>query len=133
MSRGATPPAPAPDDLASARRVLDIEARALAAMSVRLGGEFAEAVGILSRCEGKVVVCGIGKSGLICLFFISFGNFSSCFFISFGNFSSCPYTMNDISPSGTMPGVVEQLQPKSASSKSEPICGLNDQVFRPQP
>lgn len=66
MSRTATPPAPARDDLASARRVLGIEARALEAMSERLGDEFAEAVGILARCEGKVVVCGLGKSGIVC-------------------------------------------------------------------
>ncbi len=66
MSRTATPPAAARDDLASARRVLDIEARAVTALAERLGGEFSEAVGLLARCEGKVVVCGLGKSGLVC-------------------------------------------------------------------
>lgn len=66
MSRAATPKAAARDDVASARRVLEIEARALSEVSARLGAEFAEAVGLLSRCEGKVVVCGLGKSGLVC-------------------------------------------------------------------
>ncbi|MDG2306574.1 MAG: KpsF/GutQ family sugar-phosphate isomerase [Candidatus Binatia bacterium] len=64
MSRPATPPTR--DDLASARRVLEIEARAVTDLSERLGREFSDAVGVLARCEGKVVVCGLGKSGLVC-------------------------------------------------------------------
>lgn len=66
MSRAATPPAPARDEIASARRVLEIEARAVSDLSARLGSEFSDAVAELSRCEGKVVVCGLGKSGLVC-------------------------------------------------------------------
>ncbi|MBM4265238.1 MAG: KpsF/GutQ family sugar-phosphate isomerase [Deltaproteobacteria bacterium] len=53
------------DDLASARRVLDIEARAVAALTGRLGPDFVRAVEMLASCEGKVVVAGLGKSGLI--------------------------------------------------------------------
>ncbi len=53
-------------DLASARRVLDIEARAVLAMGARLGAEFSRAVDVLASCRGKVVVSGLGKSGLIC-------------------------------------------------------------------
>lgn len=66
MSRPATPPAPARDDVASARRVLEIEARALRDVSDRIGREFSDAAALLARCEGKVVVCGLGKSGLVC-------------------------------------------------------------------
>jgi arabinose-5-phosphate isomerase len=47
------------------RRVLDIEARAVQALVQRLDGGFSEAVDLLYRCKGKVVVSGMGKSGLI--------------------------------------------------------------------
>ena len=53
-------------DVASARRVLDVEARALEALRDRLGDEFSQAVDVLAACRGKVVVTGLGKSGLIC-------------------------------------------------------------------
>ena len=66
MTRSATGPASARDDIASARRVLEIEASALREVGQRLGEEFSRAVGILAQCEGKVVVCGLGKSGLVC-------------------------------------------------------------------
>jgi arabinose-5-phosphate isomerase len=47
------------------RRVLAIEARAVQALVQRLDGGFSEAVDLLYRCKGKVVVSGMGKSGLI--------------------------------------------------------------------
>src|SRR5215510_5172873 len=47
------------------RRVLDIEARAVQALIQRLDGAFSEAVELLYECKGKVVVSGMGKSGLI--------------------------------------------------------------------
>ncbi len=47
------------------RRVLEIEARAVQDLTARLDGRFAQAVDILYRCTGKVVISGMGKSGLI--------------------------------------------------------------------
>lgn len=47
------------------RRVLDIEARAVHALLQRLDDGFSEAVDMLYHCKGKVVVSGMGKSGLI--------------------------------------------------------------------
>jgi arabinose-5-phosphate isomerase len=47
------------------RRVLDIEARAVQALIQRLDGGFSDAVDLLYACKGKVVVSGMGKSGLI--------------------------------------------------------------------
>ncbi len=47
------------------RRVLDIEARAVQALIPRLDGDFSDAVDLLYHCQGKVVVSGMGKSGLI--------------------------------------------------------------------
>ncbi len=54
------------DRLASARRVLDVERTALAAIGERLDTSFAHALDVLLACRGKVVVTGIGKSGLVC-------------------------------------------------------------------
>jgi arabinose-5-phosphate isomerase len=47
------------------RRVLGIEARAVQALIQRLDGGFSDAVDLLYDCKGKVVVSGMGKSGLI--------------------------------------------------------------------
>ena len=51
--------------LAEGRRVLEIEARAVDALIERLDERFVKAVDVLVRCKGKVVVSGMGKSGLI--------------------------------------------------------------------
>ncbi|HYP65585.1 MAG TPA: SIS domain-containing protein, partial [Steroidobacteraceae bacterium] len=66
----AAPPGSAPqaDDeqlLASARRALGIEARAVEALAPRLGPAFAYACRICLECRGRVVVTGMGKSGHI--------------------------------------------------------------------
>jgi len=47
------------------KRVLEIEVRAIAGLLERLDHRFTEAVDLLYRCAGKVVVSGMGKSGLI--------------------------------------------------------------------
>jgi arabinose-5-phosphate isomerase len=65
-SRTRPPEAATSPDVASARRTLAIEARALDALAARLGVEFERAVELLAACEGKVVVSGLGKSGLVC-------------------------------------------------------------------
>lgn len=51
--------------LEAARRVISIETEALAAMSARLNGEFSKAVDLLYNTKGRVVVVGMGKSGII--------------------------------------------------------------------
>ncbi|MGH7166768.1 MAG: SIS domain-containing protein, partial [Nitrospiraceae bacterium] len=47
------------------KRVLEIEARAIAGLVARIDQRFADAVELLFACAGKVVVSGMGKSGLI--------------------------------------------------------------------
>ena len=47
------------------RRVLRLEADALRAASDALGQGFVRAIELLSSCKGRVIVTGIGKSGLI--------------------------------------------------------------------
>jgi len=48
-----------------ARKVLGIEAGAIEEVSRRLDRRFAEAVELLSCCAGRVIVTGMGKSGLV--------------------------------------------------------------------
>jgi len=50
----------------TARRVLSIESDAVSAMRDRVGASFARAVEMIYRCNAKVIVTGMGKSGLIC-------------------------------------------------------------------
>jgi arabinose-5-phosphate isomerase len=52
-------------DIDSAQRVLGNEASALLALAQNLGGEFIEALDVLSTITGRVVVTGMGKSGHI--------------------------------------------------------------------
>ncbi len=54
------------DILAEAKRVLTIESAAVAALSERLDDHFIKAVEMILACSGRVVVTGMGKSGLIC-------------------------------------------------------------------
>lgn len=49
-----------------ARRVLQTEANAINALTDRLNGEFEKAIDLLLACNGRVIVTGMGKSGLIC-------------------------------------------------------------------
>jgi arabinose-5-phosphate isomerase len=51
--------------LALARSVLATEAKAISALSARLGGPFVAAVEMVLNCRGRIVVSGIGKSGHI--------------------------------------------------------------------
>lgn len=76
-NQGGTPPAvrlvaPAPSAMVvlkmsreTARRVLEIESRAILDLLPRIGDDFDRAVDLLLSCEGRVVVSGMGKSGLI--------------------------------------------------------------------
>jgi arabinose-5-phosphate isomerase len=49
-----------------ARKVLRIEAAAILSLVDRIDGDFERAVHLLFECEGRVVVTGMGKSGIIC-------------------------------------------------------------------
>jgi arabinose-5-phosphate isomerase len=54
------------DMIEIARKVLAIEAEAVSALADRIDGEFARAVEMMLACKGRVVISGMGKSGLIC-------------------------------------------------------------------
>ena len=51
--------------LERAREVVRIEAAAVAALEQRLDDAFVRAVDLLAECRGKVIVSGVGKSGLL--------------------------------------------------------------------
>ncbi|MDD5177164.1 MAG: KpsF/GutQ family sugar-phosphate isomerase [Sterolibacterium sp.] len=69
MSQIGTPsgtPGLPPRPIEMARRVLKIEADAVATLGERLDNNFLRAVEMILGCHGRVIVCGIGKSGHIC-------------------------------------------------------------------
>src|SRR5215207_524115 len=49
-----------------ARKVLRIEAAAILGLVERLNGDFERALQLLYDCRGRVIVTGMGKSGIIC-------------------------------------------------------------------
>ena len=53
-------------DRALARKVLQTEAAAILALVERLDARFDCAVQILRQCKGRVILTGMGKSGIIC-------------------------------------------------------------------
>jgi len=53
-------------DLALARKVLETEAAAILALVDRLDERFERAVQLLRECRGRVILTGMGKSGIIC-------------------------------------------------------------------
>ena len=53
-------------DFGLARKVLETEAAAILALVDRLDERFERAVRLLLECRGRVIVTGMGKSGIIC-------------------------------------------------------------------
>jgi arabinose-5-phosphate isomerase len=53
-------------DLSLAKKVLQTEAAAILALVERLDDRFEHAVRVLLDCRGRVIVTGMGKSGIIC-------------------------------------------------------------------
>ena len=53
-------------DLSLARRVLQTEAAAVLALADRLDERFVQAADLVRTCRGRVIVTGMGKSGIIC-------------------------------------------------------------------
>ncbi len=53
-------------DLTLARKVLETEAAAILALVARLDDKFECAIELLRQCRGRVILTGMGKSGIIC-------------------------------------------------------------------
>ncbi len=47
------------------KNVIDLEIKALQKLKKNINNSFNEAVVQISKCQGKVILCGVGKSGLI--------------------------------------------------------------------
>ena len=60
------PRIPTTTDRSLARKVLQTEAAAITALIDRLDETFDRAVRMLYECQGRVIVTGMGKSGIIC-------------------------------------------------------------------
>ena len=48
-----------------AKNVIDIESKAVAAIADKIGKSFEDAVGSILNCSGRLIILGMGKSGLI--------------------------------------------------------------------
>ena len=53
-------------DLDLARKVLQTEAAAILALVGRIDGAFADAVERIRQCRGRIILTGMGKSGIVC-------------------------------------------------------------------
>jgi arabinose-5-phosphate isomerase len=53
------------DSIEEAKRVLRVEAQSILDLAERIDENFSRAVDLLYRCKGKVVLMGMGKSGLV--------------------------------------------------------------------
>jgi arabinose-5-phosphate isomerase len=53
-------------DLSLARKVLQTESAAILSLADRLDERFVAAVGLVRNCRGRVVLTGMGKSGIVC-------------------------------------------------------------------
>lgn len=51
--------------IAVGKKVVQTEAEAVSALSERIDGDFARAVELIFNCAGRVIVTGVGKSGII--------------------------------------------------------------------
>ncbi len=51
--------------LKRAKQVLEIEARAVKGLARHLDRNFTAAVDLMAKCQGRVIVCGMGKSGIV--------------------------------------------------------------------
>ena len=60
-----SPKAQTESALETARRVIRMEADALLAVEKRIGAEFDRAVELIANASGRVIVSGVGKSGII--------------------------------------------------------------------
>ena len=48
-----------------AKKVIDLEIKALGKLKNSINSSFNEAVEVITKCQSKIILCGVGKSGLI--------------------------------------------------------------------
>jgi len=53
------------DSITTAKQVIDLQIKALKKLKNSLDTSFHNAVNIIAKCKSKVIICGVGKSGII--------------------------------------------------------------------
>ncbi len=48
-----------------AKNVIDLEIKALKKLKNSINNSFNQAVNLIAKCQSKIILCGVGKSGLI--------------------------------------------------------------------
>jgi arabinose-5-phosphate isomerase len=54
-----------PEDIEKGKEVIRIEAKAIAALGAKMTHSFADAVEMIYNCKGRVIITGMGKSGIV--------------------------------------------------------------------
>ena len=47
------------------KKVIELQIKALQKLKNSIGSSFDQAIDVLSKCQSKIILCGVGKSGLI--------------------------------------------------------------------
>lgn len=117
------PQLPASDLTERGRRVIALEAEALRDVADRLGPDFARAVELLARVRGRVVVTGLGKSGLI-------GRKIAATFTSTGTPATFLHPIDSLHGDLGIVGADDAALVLSNSGASEELLGLVAQFAR---
>lgn len=105
------------------RRVLRLEAEALAETERRLGESFGSAVELLAGCQGRVIVAGIGKSGHI-------GRKIAATFTSTGTPATFLHPVESLHGDLGIVGAGDVALLISKSGESDELIGLLDHLKR---
>ncbi len=47
------------------KEVIELQIKALKKLKSSIGNSFDQVIDVLSKCQSKIILCGVGKSGLI--------------------------------------------------------------------
>jgi len=109
--------------LTRGRRVLALEAQALNATEQALDDRFVRAVRLLAACRGRVIVAGVGKSGLV-------GRKMAATFTSTGTSAIFLHPVESVHGDLGMVGADDVAILISKSGESEELLGLIDALAR---
>ena len=109
--------------LTRGRRVVSLETEALAELAGTLGDDFVRAVRMLAACRGRVIVAGVGKSGLI-------GRKIAATFTSTGTSAMFLHPVESVHGDLGMVGEDDVAILISKSGESEELLGLIDALAR---
>ena len=51
--------------ISTAKNVINLEIKALQKLKKNINSSFSEAVSLIAKCQSKVILCGVGKSGIV--------------------------------------------------------------------